>query len=1105
MDSGIKFILLIVIILALYFFRDNYNKITEGLNSELAGYNEDYQFHAPSSGEADYFPGYFGWSAQFIGNRDLSISPYVTHGGANVKFIVNNALGIKVKWKSSSSYSNFYYAPSNTSGWSAIGNQTSWQERHLANGWWFGWGSGRGVKHEVYIIPYKKKILALPGPKGEQGPIGPRGVAGQTGTGLQGTKGNQGPTGGQGPIGPQGAKGLQGVPGSTGTLGTVGPRGPIGEKGLTGAIGPSGKTITGPKGEQGIVGPKGAAGTGLQMKQFAYGQMYNEGDYVFQKSRESDDKSMWIAKKTFTSTSMPHLDEGDNWMEFEAPKGEAGARGQPGRRGPMGDVGDTGRRGESIVGPQGDTGLTGSTGPMGPQGHQGSRGYTGDKGVRGDTGLMGDRGKRGYRGESGKIKQYKEVMEGVPDLSITHLDCMDYAKTLNADYEHINNPALTAGCFNFDPGTGIREYRFNDANTAKKCGLRYKSGLIRCLHEEPYDMVKTYNKEFDIISAGPADLSVSKKDCKRYSDMNALDMEIIDDKNAPPGCFRWRRNRNMRHLKNINGNTIPKGCPISTNCPGSKNIDYKDNMMYNETMGGGVNCGLNSKSCIQLNPNYKDNDNNLHDAALNVKLGEQQNKIDKYKRWMKDMYSKINRMEGDTNKFKNNINKGNNDNSLREQSQLIYDVAAAEKQMGRYKPKVTGFWKVEGLKNESIYNRPSMFNWFTDLLYGKKEGMDTTENNKQLNKQFIQELTKLVLKKVKAGESPSLMMNIKHDELIDISTRVQQNLEPDVINSITMNKKEIPLANMLAAMRPLPGKNESRAHPDSINWAILTVKPIVERSIISHFKEKNTINKRDLNNIIYNIVPDTNWSNNFSTKIYNDTGPTGMGGQPRDKEWLEKRTFQLGPTFRVKLDLEDVKPTSNDLGKGAGSKIADMDTPLTGESSGPAKSPQAADEMSKNKCIKGCSKPDRIHSDCSKDIIRQVIDGQDKYYRSCTKICLPREHKNYINYDKSGPDLPYNPIDHGCRNTQAHCVKNCSKTLVEVDENGRDLKELNRHSVPLYSKSKTFSVSQTNNMFGQTGNRLGGSKTGYRKNYKPENPNPKAGFGPSDAMWSFKP
>ena len=49
-------------------------------------------------------------------------------------------------------------------------------------------------------------------------------------------------------------------------------------------------------------------------------------------------------------------------------------------------------------------------------------------------------------------------------------------------------------------------------------------------------------------------------------------------------------------------------------------------------------------------------------------------------------------------------------------------------------------------------------------------------------------------------------------------------------------------------------------------------------------------------------------------------------------------------------------PSDNDLGKGAGSKVTNMNSSLTGNS-GPGMSPQAADEMQKNKCIKGCVKP----------------------------------------------------------------------------------------------------------------------------------------------------
>ena len=63
--------------------------------------------------------------------------------------------------------------------------------------------------------------------------------------------------------------------------------------------------------------------------------------------------------------------------------------------------------------------------------------------------------------------------------------------------------------------------------------------------------------------------------------------------------------------------------------------------------------------------------------------------------------------------------------------------------------------------------------------------------------------------------------------------------------------------------------------------------------------------------------------------------------------------------------------------------------------------------IDKNKCIKGCVKPESIHKVMLlryENALRQVIDGQDKYFRMCSKVCLSRDHKDYINYDKSGPD-----------------------------------------------------------------------------------------------------
>ena len=42
------------------------------------------------------------------------------------------------------------------------------------------------------------------------------------------------------------------------------------------------------------------------------------------------------------------------------------------------------------------------------------------------------------------------------------------------------------------------------------------------------------------------------------------------------------------------------------------------------------------------------------------------------------------------------------------------------------------------------------------------------------------------------------------------------------------------------------------------------------------------------------------------------------------------------------------------------------------------------------------------------------------------------------------------------------------------------------------------------NMFGEKDNRLGGSKTAYRTDYKPLNPNPAYGPVNYDAIWDFK-
>ena len=160
-------------------------------------------------------------------------------------------------------------------------------------------------------------------------------------------------------------------------------------------------------------------------------------------------------------------------------------------------------------------------------------------------------------------------------------------------------------------------------------------------------------------------------------------------------------------------------------------------------------------------------------------------------------------------------------------------------------------------------------------------------------------------------------------------------------------------------------------------------------------------------------------------------------------------------------------------------------------------------------CPRNCMKPRILNEYCEKDIIRMVVGGEDKFYRKCDYTCKKRSDKDYLNYDQSGPGNPYNIKRDGCRDTEAHCVGKCNKVLVEVDEMGRDLHSLSNNYTKTeetvnYAKSRLFATKQTTGLFGVTDNRLGGSKTGYKSDYKPQNPNPK--FGPIyyDAVWDFK-
>ena len=169
-----------------------------------------------------------------------------------------------------------------------------------------------------------------------------------------------------------------------------------------------------------------------------------------------------------------------------------------------------------------------------------------------------------------------------------------------------------------------------------------------------------------------------------------------------------------------------------------------------------------------------------------------------------------------------------------------------------------------------------------------------------------------------------------------------------------------------------------------------------------------------------------------------------------------------------------------------------------------------ASEKTDTICPRNCMKPRVLNEYCEKDIIRMVVGGEDKFYRKCDYTCKKRSDKDYINYDMSGPGNPYDPKRDGCRDTEAHCVGKCNKVLVETDEMGRDLHSLANNYTKTqetvdYAKSRLFATKQTTGLFGVKDNRLGGSKTGYKSDYKPQNPNPKFGPIDYDAVWDFTP
>jgi hypothetical protein len=218
------------------------------------------------------------------------------------------------------------------------------------------------------------------------------------------------------------------------------------------------------------------------------------------------------------------------------------------------------------------------------------------------------------------------------------------------------------------------------------------------------------------------------------------------------------------------------------------------------------------------------------------------------------------------------------------------------------------------------------------------------------------------------------------------------------------------------------------------------------------------------------------------------------------------------PAFKISNEPIEVGSTDTTTGGATAAPSQVAENPQQGGESGSTSGgeqvvvPGGSGNM---KCPLNCIQPRRLNEFCEKDIIRMAIGGEDKFFRKCPYTCKNRNAPDYVNYDKSNKNSPYNTNRDGCRNTEAHCVETCSKALVEVDEMGRDLYSMKNNYTKTnesteYAKSRLFAHKQTSGLFGATDNRLGGSKQGYTIKYKPENPNPAQGPIYYNSVWDFQ-
>ena len=337
--------------------------------------------------------------------------------------------------------------------------------------------------------------------------------------------------------GAQGPKGDKGVAGRTIT-------GPKGARGAQGPRGNQGKSIQGPRGITGQTGKKGEAGTGLQQKQFQFGGRYIAGDYVFARSNANPD---WTSKPTWKDFRQNLLDQGvglrnasgdsdtlsiditthkhlyevvqnrvtytwaniargyvwpissggittnvyifqsaynspnfSQWKKMFLDKEATSMWIAKGNFSAYNEPRNDSDNWTEFKAPRGATGKTGAVGKKGEEGDKGDKGIKGIQGNQGDKGNTGDKGDEGDQGPQGdQGNQGDKGDKGVRGL------------------------------------TGLQGPKGDKGERGEGADV----------------------KQYILVNEGIPDMGIRPNECERYGNTLGAPFGVVNDTNAPSGCF----------------------------------------------------------------------------------------------------------------------------------------------------------------------------------------------------------------------------------------------------------------------------------------------------------------------------------------------------------------------------------------------------------------------------------------------------------------------------------------------------------------------------------------------------------------------------------------